>query len=193
MKQGSIKKMRCIRCGRNAVVVAAAATLAISALFPGNMAAASASSTDSAQDATFQQQPEADSGSSHNRPSIVGLWSVSLHSGGKVIDQAIYQWHSEHLVITNDDGAPQPPNSVGSVCLGVWKQIGHRTYKVRHPTWSFDATGTENGTILLLEEVTLDADGNSYHGRFIYDVFDLNKKLVSETTGVAMAKRIEVD
>src|ERR1700743_198299 len=71
---------------------------------------ARAVATDPQQNATVQQQQGANSESFPDRPLIVGLWAVSLHSGGKVIDRAIYQWHSEHLVITNDDAAPQPPN-----------------------------------------------------------------------------------
>jgi TolB-like protein/DNA-binding winged helix-turn-helix (wHTH) protein len=77
---------------------------------------------------------------------------------------------------------------------GSGKRTGRNTYKVRHPTWSFDANGHLNGTILELEEVTLDAGGDSYRGTFVTDVFDpVTKLLTSETKGVIRASRIRVD
>lgn len=191
MKQRSIRKNIRIRCGRRAAIIAVTATLAVSSLFPASMVAAS---SDPQEGLTAQQIRDADSASPTGRPSIVGFWFVNLYSGGKVIDQAYYQWHSEHLVATNDNSDPQAPLSVGAVCLGVWKQTGRNTYKVKHPTWSFDANGHLNGKIVLREEITLDADGDSYHGTFVYDVFDpVTDVLTSETTGVVQATRILVD
>jgi hypothetical protein len=79
------------------------------------------------------------------------------------------------------------------VCLGVWRQTGHNTYKLKHPAWNFDASGVLLGTVVLHETITIDTDGKAYNGSFVYDVYDLSGNLISETTGDLKAERIEAD
>jgi hypothetical protein len=74
------------------------------------------------------------------------------------------------------------------VCLGVWKKVGPRTSKLKHPAWNWDASGNLIGTLIIRETVTLDAEGDSYQGTYAFDFYDLNGNFASE-----IAKRITVD
>jgi hypothetical protein len=125
--------------------------------------------------------------------SIVGLWHVFFVSGGQPFDEGFDLWNSGGTEILNDTSPPQPANGAGTVCLGVYKKTGPATYKLRHPFWSFDANGNLAGSGVILETVTLDADGDSYHGSFTFDVYNLSGNLISEVTGDLSAKRITVD
>jgi hypothetical protein len=125
--------------------------------------------------------------------SIVGLWHVLFVSGGQVFDEGYDQWHSDGTEILNDTAPPQPANGAGTICLGVYKKTGPRTYKLKHPFWSFDATGTLVGTGVILETVTVEREGNHYTGSFEFITYDLKANITSDTTGELKAERITVD
>ena len=64
------------------------------------------------------------------RPSITGMWFVNFFSSGAVWDHGFDIWHSDGTEILNDNGYPP---AAGNVCLGVWRQTSHNTYKLKHP------------------------------------------------------------
>jgi len=125
--------------------------------------------------------------------SIVGFWHVLFVTGGQVFDEGYDQWHSDWTEILNDTAPPQPANGTGTICLGVYKKTGPRTYKSKHPFWSFDATGTLAGTGVILENLIVDHSGNDYTGSFEWITYDLNGNVTSDTKGELKAKRITVD
>ncbi len=125
--------------------------------------------------------------------SIVGLWHVLFVSGGQPFDEGFDQWHRDGTEILNDTAPPQPANGSGTVCLGVFKKTGPGTYKLKHPFWSFDANGNLAGKGFINQDVTLDASGDSYHGSFIFDLYDLSGNLIFEATGELTAERITPD
>jgi len=125
--------------------------------------------------------------------SIVGLWHIFFVSGGQPFDEGFDEWHSDGTEVLNDTAPPQPANGAGTVCLGVYKKIAPGTYKLRHPFWSFDASGNLAGSGVILETVTLDEDGDSFQGTFTFDQFNLSGNLIFEATGTLSAKRITVD
>jgi hypothetical protein len=120
---------------------------------------------------------------------IVGLWNVTFTSGGETVDVAFDAWHSDGTEILNDYTNPIE----GNVCLGVWEQTGPRTYKLKHPSWSFDTTGTLLGTVIIRETVTVSPEGNSYKGSYAYDIYDTTGAFVVEYTGTLAATRIKPD
>jgi hypothetical protein len=124
-----------------------------------------------------------------NPPSIVGLWNVTFSSGGQVVDVAYDAWQSDGTEILNDYTNPIE----GNVCLGVYEQSGPLTYKLKHPSWSFDANGTLQGTVVIHEIVTLTPDGNSYYGNYKYDIYDTAGVFLEELTGTIKATRIKPD
>ena len=126
-------------------------------------------------------------------PSIVGLWHVFFVSGGQPFDEGFDEWHSDGTEVLNDTAPPQPANGAGTVCLGVYKKIAPATYKLRHPFWSFDANGNLAGSGVILETVTVDEGGNTYHGTFTFDQFNLSGNLIFEATGKLNATRITAD
>jgi hypothetical protein len=131
--------------------------------------------------------PVAESAAAAAPVSIVGLWNVSFLSGGAVVDVAFDAWHSDGTEILNDYTNPIE----GNVCLGVWEQTGPRTYKLKHPSWSFDAGGNLQGTVIIGEVVTVSANGNSYSGSYTYDIYDIAGNFIEAFTGTIKATRIK--
>jgi hypothetical protein len=122
-------------------------------------------------------------------PSIVGLWNVTFVSGGQTVDQGFDQWNLGGTEILNDT----PPPATGNVCLGVWAQIGQLSYKLNHPSWTFDSAGNLNGTVVIREQVVLDPRGNNFAGAFTYYVYDLNGNLLDRVNGKITGTRITAD
>jgi hypothetical protein len=146
-----------------------------------------------AQRIRFVAQPSALLPSNESHKSIVGLWDVTflVGNGPDIFDQGFQQWHlggTETMV----DNAVSP--SFGNVCIGVWKQVGSRTYKLKHVTFNWDAQGKPAGTFMLLMTVRLDRHGNAYSGSYEADSFDLSGNVIPElhVEGVVRAKRITV-
>ena len=122
-------------------------------------------------------------------PSIVGLWRVTFTVGGQIVDEGFDVWHSDGTEVLNDTVAP----STGNVCLGVWQQTGRRTYKLKHPSWTYDANGVLTGTAIIRENVTIDRSGRTFSGTQTLDVYDLNNNLLFHGEGEITGKRITVD
>jgi hypothetical protein len=113
-------------------------------------------------------QVAAQSNAGDNDDSIVGLWHIlflvpptsALPSG--VFDEGFDQFHSDGLEILNDTAEPQPANGAGTICLGVYKKTGPRSYKVKHPFWIVDELGHTSGSGVILETITLNADARGF-------------------------------
>jgi len=121
--------------------------------------------------------------------SIVGLWNLNFLSGGVVVDVAFDAWHSDGTEVLND--YTNPIN--GNVCLGIWEQTGARTYKLKHPSWYFDGSGSLLGTVIIRETIRLSADGNSFSGTYSDDIYDVSGNFQEELSGQVKATRITVD
>jgi hypothetical protein len=124
-----------------------------------------------------------------NNASIVGMWNITFTSGGQVVDQGFDVWHSDGTEVLNDN----PPPSTGNVCLGIWQQTGRFTFKLKHPSWTYDNNGNLTGIATIREQVTLDSNGNRFKGTFTVDVADLNGNPILHLEGTVSATRITVD
>jgi hypothetical protein len=146
-------------------------------------------------EAAMQESSETDQESETNKEhaSLVGLWKVTLHSGGQVVFVGFDQWHSDGTEILNTNESPGPPNGTGGVCLGVYKKTGLRTYKSRHPVWIFDGSGTLVATVDIREKITVDRSGNRYRGSFSILRYDLDGNLIGRVDGTLTATRITPD
>jgi len=128
--------------------------------------------------------------------SIVGFWHVKFVSegttgipDGTIIDMGFSQWHSDGTEILNSSRPPATSN----FCLGVWEKTGNHAYKLNHFALSSDLHGNLIGPANIREEVTLDASGNSYTGKFTIDQFDLNGNTLAHVAGNISATRITID
>lgn len=125
---------------------------------------------------------------------IVGYWHQKLiaEPGGTVVDAALIQWHRDHTEIQN---AITRAPMTGSICTGVWKQTGERTYKLNHFALLWDTTGTVFlGPANVREEVTVDPKGQYYRGSMTLDEYDpTGKTLLLHVQGIATGTRITVD
>ena len=126
--------------------------------------------------------------------SIVGLWHTTflLGSGPGVYDEAYEQWHSDGTELAIDNAVPP---ILGNVCVGVFKQTGPRTYKLRHVTWNWDVAGNKAGTFLLIMTVTVDPQGGTFTGSYVTDSYDTFGAVIPElhAEGVVNGSRITVD
>lgn len=129
-------------------------------------------------------------------PCAVGFWHAKFVSegttgipDGTIIDMGFSQWHSDGTEILNSSRAPATSN----FCLGVWEKTGNHTYKLNHFALSSDLHGKLIGPANIREEVTLDASGNSYTGKFTIDQFDLNGNTLAHVAGNISATRITID
>lgn len=125
--------------------------------------------------------------------SIVGLWRARFLSGGKVFDEGYDVWTSDGTEILNDTAPPQPANGAGTICLGVYKKLGPRTYKLKHPFWTFDAHAKLAGTGLIEEQVTVAENGHTYSGSVKFTTYDLKGKITDQVSGDIKAERITVE
>jgi hypothetical protein len=136
----------------------------------------------------------ADTSSKGSAPaSIVGLWHVLFTSDGQPFDEGYDMWLSDGVEILNDTAPPQPANGAGTVCLGVYKKIGPKTYKLKHPFWGFDENSNLSARGVITEVVTLAPAGNRYRGAFTFQVYDISNNLVFEAKGTLKAERITAD
>lgn len=112
--------------------------------------------------------------------SIVGLWAISLVSGGAQVDWGYSEWHSDGTEIMNSGG--HTPAS-GNFCLGVWRQSGPSSFHLKHFPLAYNpATGALAAKIILTEDVTVDRTDQTFVGTFTEDIYD--------PTGVSLQQHI---
>jgi hypothetical protein len=122
--------------------------------------------------------------------SIVGLWHVIYTADNSVFAETLKQWHSDGTEFENVDHNP----AIGSVCLGVWKQVSVRTVRLHHVGWLFNVDGSPAGTFTQDETDTIARNGMSYTGTFTFRTYDVNGNFSGfEATGTIAATRITVD
>jgi len=124
--------------------------------------------------------------------SIVGLWHVTYSLSPTVVfNESFDTWHRDG---TEYDNAYLPP-SEGSVCEGVWKQIGPRKVRLHHVGWTFTPDGaTLTGTFTLDETSTVAPNGETYSGTFIFKTYDTDGNFTgTEFDGTVAATRIAVN
>ena len=122
--------------------------------------------------------------------SIVGLWHTLYTSNGSPFFETLKEWHSDGTEFENVNHNP----AIGSVCVGVWKQVNVRTVRLHHLGFLFAADGTPNGTFVVDETDTLAGNGMSYDGTFTFKIYDVNGVYTgTEYSGTVAATRITVN
>ena len=144
---------------------------------------------------------------------IEGMWSVTFVSdgiapnpvpAGVMLDFGTVQWHDDGTEFMISGG--RPPSS-GDVCMGVWRQIGPFTYKLKHVALGWVSSDTPPsaggpgpspaqflGPALLKEVVALDKSRDSYQGHFTIDQYNANGAvLLTHLSGTITGTRVTVD
>ena len=145
--------------------------------------------------------------------SIVGMWRITLVSDGTaypahipfgaVVDFGTQQWHSDGTEFLISGGkAP----STGDVCMGVWEQTGHRTYKLKHIGLAYassDTPAAQGGPVvpaafvgpgLIRQVVTVSASGKTFEGTFTIDQYAKDEvTLLQHIAGKVVGTRVTVD
>jgi hypothetical protein len=123
-------------------------------------------------------QPAEEGNQRNSAAAIVGMWHVKLVSQtityfnnapqlpfpeGVEFDAGYQQWHSDGTEMLNSGGRPP---AVSSFCMGVWEQIGPRTFKLNHFAISWTPGETRTGPTSIVEEVTISPNGKTFSGQF---------------------------
>jgi hypothetical protein len=180
-----------LKCVKFASYVVLVAGLSVSAFAScGDSLAAMAAGAAAIQSQNRSIQPGAPSqGDEVGSAPIVGLWHIQFVVGTQTIQEAYQLWDVGGTEIHNPNVDPRS----GNVCLGVWKHTGHRTYKLAHRVWSYDANGNFLGTIHLSETVTVDKGGATHSGSFVLDFYDPSGNFQFEVPGSVVGERVSVD
>jgi hypothetical protein len=137
----------------------------------------------------LMQQDSQSSGDKAGSSSMVGLWHIQFTVGGNLIQEAYQIWNSGGTEVHNPNVDPRG----GTVCLGVWKQAAHGTYKLAHRVWNYDTNGNFLGTISLSEKLTLSHAGNAHSGSFTLDFYGPTGNFITEVAGDVTGERISVE
>jgi hypothetical protein len=102
---------------------------------------------------------------------IVGLWETAFLQDKMVVDRAFETFTTDGNELLVDTTPP----TFGNVCNGVWASLGHRTYRIKHPSWIFaDDSITLKGTALLKTKLVLNKNGNEFTGQITILFYDLD-------------------
>ncbi len=136
---------------------------------------------------------------SEHRPSLVGLWHVlfiaegntapGLPPDGTQVDSTLTEVHPDATEITLDS---RPPAS-GDVCLGTWKEVEDRHYRINHFGIAFDPATNPNtplGYAHIPQDIILSRDGKTFTGKFVIDQYDATGNLLLEIKGDLVGTRI---
>lgn len=143
---------------------------------------------------------------------IVGMWHVKLTAAtityfnnapqlpfgvGDEADAGFQQWHNDGTEMLNSGGRPP---AISAFCMGVWEQIGLRTFKLNHFAISWSPGGSRVGPTSIVEEVTVSPDGKTFAGQFtINDYLETDSPggssltKLDTVTGPVMATRVDVN
>jgi hypothetical protein len=122
---------------------------------------------------------------------ITGMWKTTWTVGTTTIDSAFSLWHADGTEI-NNSGARAP--ITGNFCIGIWKNIGKRHYKLNHEGISWDPTGTiEVGVANITQNVVLGPAGDQFEGTFTITQYDLNGDVLQSVSGNIKGVRINID
>jgi hypothetical protein len=142
-----------------------------------------------------------DSDSEIHRAPITGLWYFKYFSKGNLslgipdgaqIDGGNTTWYADGNEMTSS--AMRAPDT-GSICLGVWKRTGDRTYELNHIGLSWDPVKNAfAGPAFIKQHVVLDKNKDNYSGTFTITQFAPDGKTVDiELKGLIVATRVKVD
>jgi hypothetical protein len=129
-----------------------------------------------------------------NDASIVGLWNSQflLGDGPDLFDHSFQQFHSDGTEMMLSRGLPP---ALGNVCVGVWKQTGPRTYKLKHTAWNWNLEGSFVGIFVMEVTLKLDRRGASYTGTWSADNLTPSGEPIpgEHFEGIVRGTRITVD
>jgi hypothetical protein len=132
---------------------------------------------------------KADDESGEEGAAIAGLWHDHFTSsvGGPAFD-TYSEWHPDGLEI-------ETPSFMNGVCMGTFRGVGARTFKLFHVGWTPGGIPPAPTAVRfeLRELNTVTLDHNRFNGTYDQKFFDANGNLVFEDKGKIHATRLSVE
>jgi hypothetical protein len=143
-------------------------------------------------DSSQAASPDADhERKNDSKATILGLWKKVYFSGGVLNDIGLDQFSAGGAEILNDVVAF---NGGNNFCIGVWKQVGPRSYDLLHTFYVFDPNNAKIaiGVSIETSHLVVSRDGNRFTGKWSQDNYDLFGALMPGThyDGTISATRI---
>jgi hypothetical protein len=124
----------------------------------------------------------------------IGLWNAEflIGNGPDLFDESFQQFHADGTEMMLSRGLPP---ALGNVCIGIWKQDGPRTVRLKHMAWNWDADGRFIGTFVMDATLRLDRRSGRYTGTWSADNFDTAGNVIPDqhVEGIVRARRITFD
>jgi hypothetical protein len=108
---------------------------------------------------------------------VLGLWKKVYFSEGVLNDIGFAQFNVGGTELLNDVGAF---NAGTNFCLGVWKQVGRRSYDIVHTFFIFKGNNAI-GVSIEKSQLIVSRDGNTFTGTWTQDNYDLYGGLMPGT------------
>lgn len=139
---------------------------------------------------------------------IVGLWRIiATDDAGNIVDRVISGWTSDGLEFDQDVS----PILAGYVCYATWIKLGHNTYGLTHPFFTFqdvnvNGEGSEStegpwdGNSAYFDyKVNVDKTGKTFAGKMVLkivqgpDPYDPTATVLFTAAFNLSATKLEVD
>jgi hypothetical protein len=105
-------------------------------------------------------------------------------NGPALVDDGYAQWHSDGTEIQNS-GVHAPKTS--NFCLGVWKQVGPRTYQLNHFPLGWDSTGDNPSNPIQITMTVNLIDNNHFTGSYTLKVYNWDGSELINAVGPPIA------
>jgi len=121
---------------------------------------------------------------------LVGTWKVTVMPDGIPAFTAYNVFTVDGNSIEFDYSNPP---AAQTIAVGPWTSLGVNSFAFTEVNQLFDNTGAYAGELKVRGNIELTADGNSYSGKFKFDVFDPTGAVVFSGGGTASGKRVVVE
>jgi hypothetical protein len=128
----------------------------------------------------------------------VGSWLYTVmipiddNPAHNIVFQGLETYIMDGSYIETDQLSFSPTLGLSTPAHGSWASTGGSNFLMTYLNFTFDSTGTAQGTGLIRQAATIGADKKSYSGSGDFTYFDPTGKVILAGTFTVTATRIEV-
>jgi hypothetical protein len=126
-----------------------------------------------------------------DRQGIEGVWDVRVTIRQCDTGAPLAAVHAMNMFNQGGTLTETSNDLLRSSSLGTWRQVSKRGYTAVFTFFTFNADGSQAGRNRITRGIKLSADGNGFVANAIFEVLDVNDKLLVRGCGTETAKRLE--